>query len=111
MGLKILHPEQDQAVDKAIAVDVVAVHGLNGDATDTWTDTKTKAFWLKDFLPSDLLGARIVSFNNNADAGFCNTIADVPDHARDLLGSLIDEREAENVSFAAPLITDRASDL
>lgn len=38
----------------------------------------------------------MLTFGYNADAAFGNTTADVVDHAKDLLGSLIDKREEEN---------------
>ena len=98
MGLKILYPEPDQASQETLTVDIVAVHGLNGDLTDTWTDAKTKAFWLKDFLHHDLKGARIMTFGYNADVAFGNTTASIKDHAMDLLGCLVDEREDDAVS-------------
>ena len=98
MGLIILHPDPAQANGKTLSVDIVAVHGLNGDPVDTWTEPKSKAFWLKDFLPDELSGARIMTFGYNADAAFGNSTADVIDHGKDLLGSLIDEREQEDVS-------------
>lgn len=71
------------------------VHGLNGDAINSWTNPDTKAFWPKDFLPSDIPSARVMTFGYNADAAFGNTAADIVDHAKDLLGSLIDKREEE----------------
>ena len=103
MGLKVLYPEPDQASQEALTVDIVAVHGLNGDPTDTWTDAKTKAFWLKDFLHHDLKGARIMTFGYNADVAFGNTTASIKDHAMDLLGCLVDEREDDAVSTRHPL--------
>lgn len=77
---------------------VVAVHGLNGDLVRTWTNSKIKAFWLRDYLPLDVSGARVLSFGYNADAAFGNTTADIIDHAKDLLSSLIDKREEADVS-------------
>jgi len=74
------------------------VHGLNGHPIHTWTNDKTKAFWLKDFLPLDLVGARVMTFGYNADVAFGNTTADINDHAKDLLSSLIDKREEDEVS-------------
>ena len=76
---------------------IVAVHGLNGDAVRTWTNPKTKAFWLRNYLPLDIVGARVLNFGYNADAAFGNTTADVSDCAKDLLGSLIDKREDDDV--------------
>lgn len=74
------------------------MHGLNGGPIKTWTDDKTKAFWLKDFLPLDVVGARVMTFGYNADVAFGNTTADINDHAKGLLSSLIDKRETDEVS-------------
>ena len=97
MGLKILNPDPGQASSETLRLDIVAVHGLSGDPVNTWTEPKSKAFWPKDFLPNDLPGSRIMTFGYNADAAFGNSTANVIDHAKDLLGSLIDEREHEDV--------------
>jgi len=50
MALTLLHPKPGQAIDDAPVVDIVAVHGLNGDPSKTWTEPKSKSFWLRDFL-------------------------------------------------------------
>ena len=73
------------------------MHGLNGDPTKTWTDPTTKAFWLQDFLPQDVPGARVMTFGYNADAAFGNTTADITDHALSMLSSLVDKLEEEDV--------------
>lgn len=75
----------------------MAVHGLNGDLENTWTSQKTHAFWLKDFLPRDVPDARIMTFGYNADAVFGNTTANIIDHAKGLLSSLVDKREEDHV--------------
>ena len=79
---------------------LVAVHGLNGDPIKSWTHPKTGSCWLKDkeFLPQDVPGARFFTFGYNADVCFGNTTAEIVDHAKDLLSSLIDEREDDQVS-------------
>ena len=80
---------------------LVAVHGLNGDPIETWTHPKTKTFWLgnEDFLPRDVPGARIFTFGYNANACFGDsTTAEITDHAKDLMISLSDEREDDDVS-------------
>ena len=76
---------------------VVAVHGLGGDAIDTWTHPESNAFWLKDFLPQQVPGARILTFGYNAAAAFSDSTAEVIDHAKSLLASLVDKREEAEV--------------
>lgn len=48
-------------------------------------------------FPTDIKGARVLNYGYNADGVFGNTTADVWDHAKSLLGSLVDEREADDV--------------
>ncbi|KAH8588254.1 hypothetical protein B0O99DRAFT_693645 [Bisporella sp. PMI_857] len=76
-------------------LDIVVVHGLNGDPLFSWTHPVTKAFWPQDFLPLDIPEARVMTFGYNATAAFGNTTADIVDHAKDLLGSLLDKREID----------------
>lgn len=76
---------------------IVAVHGLNGDPKDTWTNPKTKAFFLQDYIPGDVEGSRVFNFGYNADVAFGNTTAGIKDHAVDLLSSLVDERKSDDV--------------
>ncbi|KAF4625976.1 hypothetical protein G7Y89_g12185 [Cudoniella acicularis] len=44
------------------AVDIVAVHGLGGHYKHSWTDVKTEALWLRDFIPKRIQTARVLSF-------------------------------------------------
>lgn len=76
---------------------IIAVHGLNGDPANTWKHPANNYFWLQDSLPLDVTGARVLNYGYNADVVFGNTTADVWDHAKSLLGSLIDERETKDV--------------
>jgi hypothetical protein len=64
----------------------------------TWTSNKNGVFWLKDCLPHDLDSARIMTFGYNAAAAFGRSTADVIDHAKDLLSSLVDKREDDKVT-------------
>ncbi|KAI9898900.1 hypothetical protein N3K66_005361 [Trichothecium roseum] len=43
-------------------VDIIAVHGLNGDAYSTWTHPGTGKLWLRDFIPEFLPGSRVYTF-------------------------------------------------
>ncbi|KAH0555801.1 hypothetical protein GP486_006255 [Trichoglossum hirsutum] len=96
MGLQLLYPSNEAGKAEALKADVVAVHGLNGDPENTWTNHETGAFWLKDFLPQDVPNARIMTFGYNADVAFGNTTSDIIDHAKDLLSSLVDKREQDD---------------
>ncbi|MCJ1349722.1 hypothetical protein MMC31_007963, partial [Peltigera leucophlebia] len=103
MGLQVLYPPQDAGKAEGIKADIVAVHGLNGDPKGTWTSRETSAFWLKDFLPQDVPYARVMTFGYNAEAAFGNTTADIIDHAKSLLSSLVDKRE-EDDELRRPII-------
>lgn len=89
MGLDVLHPHSALPRRAHLTVDVVAVHGLNGDAIRTWTEPKSNKLWLQDFLPGNVEGVRVMSFRYNAAAAFGNTTAEISDYANDLLGSLV----------------------
>ncbi|KAA6416359.1 MAG: Kinesin light chain [Lasallia pustulata] len=47
------------------ALDIVAVHGLNGHYEKTWTTNNVN--WLRDLLPSDIPNARILSWGYDAN--------------------------------------------
>ncbi|KAJ9496115.1 hypothetical protein H2202_008361 [Exophiala xenobiotica] len=78
MALSVVYTPQDATTSpaKIAAIDIVAVHGLGGDAIDTWTHPKSKAFWLKDFLPQQVPDARIMTFGYNAHAAFGQSTAE-----------------------------------
>ena len=76
---------------KKFDVDIVAIHGLNGDAYNTWTfqkSTDNRCLWLRDLLPDDIPGARIFTYGYPAKAIFSSSKAMVPDFASWLLVSL-----------------------
>lgn len=82
------------------ACSIIAIHGLEGNLVDTWTHPNTKSFWLKDFLPTNLSGARIMSFGYNADAAFSSAVSDIDDHATDLLNNVVDKRSERDVTYS-----------
>ncbi|CCA76089.1 related to tetratricopeptide repeat domain protein-Neosartorya fischeri [Serendipita indica DSM 11827] len=47
-------------------VDIVAIHGLDGHREKSWA-TKGSIMWLRDFLPTDLSNARVLSYGYDAD--------------------------------------------
>lgn len=87
---------------------IVAVHGLNGDSTKTWTTNKTKKFWLgdADMLPTNLKNARILTFGYDAavTALFGKASSDrILQHAHTLIAELVADRQVRLFSWLTPL--------
>ncbi|RYP53694.1 hypothetical protein DL768_001377 [Monosporascus sp. mg162] len=76
------------------AIDLIAVHGLGGHRTRTWQHNDSKAYWLRDFLPSDLPNVRIMTYGYNSAVAFSKSIAGIEEFARDLLERLETARQA-----------------
>ena len=77
--------------DTAKAVDVVAVHGLQGDAYKTWTH-ENHTLWLRDMLPTEVPSARIMTFGYESAVAFSNSVSGIRDKALDLLNRLSAKR-------------------
>ena len=77
--------------DTAKAVDVVAVHGLQGDAYKTWTH-ENHTLWLRDMLPAEVPSARIMTFGYESAVAFSNSVSGIRDKALDLLNRLSAKR-------------------
>ena len=65
---------------------IVAIHGLGGDPFKTWTEGDR--LWLRDFVPTTLPQARIMTFGYNSGVAFTGTLSGISDFARQLLESL-----------------------
>ena len=100
-GLFELSPEQDTIQDPG-QPDIVAVHGLNGDAFKTWTHPNGR-LWLRDFLPDQVPGARVFSFGYPSEVAFTTAKGKLLDFARSLLESLKSRRLGERLQ-CRPLI-------
>lgn len=102
LGLRLIHipnsvSDDDEDEDRARnSLDIVAVHGITGNAYSTWThDNGT--FWLKDLIPKNLPGVRVFSYGYPADV-FCTFATGTIDtFARSLLESLKRERRGKDV--------------
>ena len=81
----------------------MAVHGLGGDWERTWTDENGK-LWLRDFLPSQLPNARIMSYGYNSKTVFSKGATDIDDEAAMLLDRLDGERQLLQDKKARPII-------
>jgi hypothetical protein len=73
------------------------VNDLGGHAFESWTSQNTGKMWLKDFLPNDVKGVRIMSYGYNSnqftetnDVGFLG-------HRKNLLKILANARRSSPV--------------
>ncbi|KAA8911998.1 hypothetical protein FN846DRAFT_358793 [Sphaerosporella brunnea] len=75
-----------------IIADVVAVTGLVGHAFGSWRNRDTNKMWLKDFLPIDVQGFRIMTYGYNSNL-IGNIVDDtVVDYRRQFIHTLCNAR-------------------
>ena len=77
-------------------VDIVFVHGLTGNAYDTWLHQKSGVHWPSKLLRQDMRDARILSFGYDADiVNFWNPASNsrLSNHAENMIGDLVRNRE------------------
>lgn len=97
-GLRRIYiPTSDDDDDRVgNSLDIVAVHGITGNAYDTWIHGNG-TFWLQDLIPKDLPGVRVFSYGYPADV-FCTFATGTIDtFARSLLEGLKRERRSKDV--------------
>ncbi|THD00234.1 hypothetical protein EYZ11_000284 [Aspergillus tanneri] len=100
LGIKELYRPADGIPE----VDIVAVHGLNGHATDTWTAQAQGICWLNhpDFLPKYLPRARVLVWGYNAKIASVlggRTSSDrILQHAQTLVHQLEADRDLESAT-------------
>lgn len=68
-------------------VDIIAVHGLNGDAFTTWTHANG-TLWIRDLVPQALPGCRVYTYGYPSHVVFNASYASVQEYSRGLLTSL-----------------------
>jgi hypothetical protein len=99
-GLKLLAgPKQEPEELDPRAADIIAIHGINGEAWRTWEDKNTGKLWLRDFLPKSVPGSRIYSFGYASEVAFTRGRAKLKDFARSLLegiNSVRIEKQSQN---------------
>ena len=81
------------------SIDVVAVHGLQGDAFKTW-EHENGSIWLRDFLPADIPLARIMTFGYESTVAFSKSVAKLEDKSLDLLNRLGMKRNEAGTSLS-----------
>jgi hypothetical protein len=100
-GLFLLNPQPCHSdsveAEETFLLDIVALHGITGDAYDTWTHENGK-FWLRDFVPEDFPGARVFSFGYDAGIFCSRSKGNLESFARSLLEGLTFERMEEKVA-------------
>ncbi|KAH1338439.1 hypothetical protein KXV52_008988 [Aspergillus fumigatus] len=99
LGILHLHElspdhETNSEAEWKSAVDIVAVHGLNGDSITAWSGPETGTLWLKDLIPKHIPHARVLSFGYESSScrfdwpGFVDKI-------RSLATTLVADLEAD----------------
>ncbi|KAI9723208.1 MAG: hypothetical protein M1812_001090 [Candelaria pacifica] len=90
-----------------IAGFLIAVHGLSGSWEKTWESESVdeagrRKLWLRDFLPNQIPGARVMSYGYSAQVGRTTSIEGVEGFASGLLQWLSNERD--DLQFTRPVI-------
>ncbi|KAL1836742.1 hypothetical protein VTJ49DRAFT_4717 [Mycothermus thermophilus] len=93
-GLFILNPSDPtwERQHGPANLDVVAVHGLNGERIRSWTrkdpETNEETLWLRDMLPQEMPRVRAMTFGYNASVVGNTSVNGIRDNARSLLEAL-----------------------
>ncbi|KAF1922509.1 uncharacterized protein M421DRAFT_355331 [Didymella exigua CBS 183.55] len=72
---------------ESVGVDIVAIHGLNGDAYTTWQHENGN-LWLRELLLNDLPGLWVFTYGYLSELFWSNSVATLRDYSRYLLMSL-----------------------
>jgi hypothetical protein len=90
---------------------ICAIHGLNGNAFDTWVAKTNKKMWLRDLLPSSkpFHKARIMTFGYSSQLSDRSNLSGMGEWAHHLLVSMSSVRQTPQVGFQiskSPVIID-----
>lgn len=103
----ISHHKLNATPNLSFLPSIVAVHGLNGDRTRTWTTESGNLCWLKhpDFLPKYIKRARVLSWGYNANissfTGKTTSSDRILQHAQTLIAQLQADRDVSTLTFTA----------
>ena len=84
-------------------INVVAVHGLQGDACKTW-EHDNGFLWLRDFLPADITDARIMTFRYDSTVAFSKSVAKIEGKALEILNHLSAKRSPAGGGPSKPIV-------
>lgn len=90
-GVKVLHDGGPEP-----SIDIVFIHGLTGNAYNTWLHKGTMVHWPSKLLRQDISDARILSFGYDADlVNLLNPASKsrLSNHAENMVGDLVRMRE------------------
>ena len=84
-----------------LELSICAIHGLNGNAFDTWA-WEGRVMWLRDFLPKEksLARLRVMTFGYSSLARDKKNTSSLFEWSSDLLQSISAIRRSESVRFA-----------
>jgi len=87
-GLFLLNENESPGdLNGQYGVDVVAIHGLNGDAFKTW-EHENGTLWIRDILPEVLPGSRIYTYSYQSELFRSSSKATLKQYSRNLLEAL-----------------------
>ncbi|KAF2799204.1 hypothetical protein K505DRAFT_321290 [Melanomma pulvis-pyrius CBS 109.77] len=90
-------PTQQATLQYEHNLDIIAVHGLGGDAYRTWHH-ENGFNWLQH-IHEELPGIRVYSYGHDSGVAFSTGTAGLTDYARHLLSLVKLTRSSENVSW------------
>ncbi|PMD42291.1 hypothetical protein L207DRAFT_485775 [Hyaloscypha variabilis F] len=89
--------------DVETTIDVVAVHGLQGDLYQTWTH-ENGTMWLESILPDHIPYARIMTFGYNSRIAFSSSAAQLEDKSIELINRLSMKRSSVENGSTRPIV-------
>jgi triacylglycerol esterase/lipase EstA (alpha/beta hydrolase family) len=89
--------------DDEKTIDVVAVHGLQGDLYQTWTH-ENGTMWLESILPDKIPYARIMTFGYDSAIAFSSSEAMLEDKSIELINRLTMKRSSVKNGSTRPIV-------
>jgi triacylglycerol esterase/lipase EstA (alpha/beta hydrolase family) len=89
--------------DDEKTIDVVAVHGLQGDSYQTWTH-ENGTMWLESILANKIPYARIMTFGYNSTIAFSSSAAKLEDKSIELINRLSMKRSSAENGSTRPIV-------